>query len=160
MENTKLRNSIISKFDFFSRRDGFTLLEIMIVLFLITLILGLSAVFFANVLPSHKLNASVRELSATIRRAHMLAEVSGSRQTVSIDLDARKYGIEGRGYKSFDPDITVRVLDPFDGESRTGIHNMIFQASGGIQGETIIMGAGKKKVKIELDPVVGTVVVK
>jgi prepilin-type N-terminal cleavage/methylation domain-containing protein len=160
MENTKLRNSIIFNFDFFSRRDGFTLLEIMIVLFLITLVMGLSAVFFANALPSHKFNASVRELSATIRRAHTLAQLSGSRQTLSIDLDARKYGIEGRGYKSFDRDISVRVLDPFAGESRTGIHRLIFQASGVIQGETIILGARKKEIKIELDPVVGPVVVK
>ncbi|MGD0280860.1 MAG: prepilin-type N-terminal cleavage/methylation domain-containing protein [Dissulfurispiraceae bacterium] len=141
-------------------RNGFTLLEIMIVLFLITLVMGLSAVFFANALPSHKLNASVREMSSTIRRAHMLAQVSGSRQTLSIDLDARTYGIDGRGYKSFDPDITVRVLDPLTGESRTGIHSLIFQASGGIQGETIILGARKREVKIEVDPVVGSVIVK
>lgn len=151
-------DSFFLRFD--SGSDGFTLLELMIVLVLITLILGLSAVYFSNALPSYKLNASVRELSATIRRAHMLAELSGSRQTLSIDLDAGKYGIEGHGYKSFDPDITVRVLDPFDGESRTGIYHLIFEASGGIQGQTVVMGAGKRRVKIELDPVVGTVVVK
>ncbi len=132
----------------------------MIVLFLITLIMGLSAVFLANALPSHKLNASVREMSAMIRHAHTLAQISGSRQTLSLDLDARRYGIEGRAYKSFDPDITVRVLDPYEGESSRGIYYMIFQPSGGIQGDTIIMGAGKKIVKIEPDPVVGSVVVK
>ncbi len=141
-------------------RHGFTLIEMMVVLFLITLMLGLSAVFFANTLPSHKLNATARELSATIRRARALSQIDGARQTLTINLDAKTYGIEGLGYKSIDPDITIKLLDPYAGESRKGTYHMIFQPAGGIQGETIILGTLKKEIRIELDPVVGSVVIK
>ena len=142
------------------KRQGFTLLEVIIVLCLISLIMGLSAVFFANTMPSSKLSAAVRELSATIRYARTLAMIDGKLQTLNIDLDAKKYGIEGRGYKSIDSGITIMVLDPSAGELRNGIYHLIFQASGGIEGGTIVLGSGKKAIGIELDPVVGSVVIK
>ncbi len=132
----------------------------MIVLFLISLIMGLSAVYFSNAMPSTKLNAAVRELSATIRYARTLAMIDGKLQTLNIDLDAKRYGIEGRGYKDIDSGITIMALDPFAGEVRNGTYRLMFQASGGVQGGTIVLGSGKKKVSIGLDPVVGSVVVK
>jgi general secretion pathway protein H len=142
------------------KRQGFTLLELMIVLFLISLIMGLSAVYFANAMPSTKLNATVRELAATIRYARTLAMIDGKLQTLNIDLDAKRYGIEGRGYKTIDSGITIRVIDPGGAEVRDGIYHVIFQASGGVQGGRIILGSGKKAIGIELDPVVGSVVIK
>ena len=132
----------------------------MIVLFLISLIMGLSAFYFANSMPSSKLSAAVRELSATIRYARTLAMIDGKLQTLNIDLDAKRYGIEGRGYKSIDSGITIMVLDPFAGEVRNGVCRLMFQASGGVQGGTIILGSGKKEISIGLDPVVGSVVIK
>ena len=111
-------------------------------------------------MPSSKFNAAVRELSATIRYARTLAMIDGKLQTLNIDLDAKRYGIEGRGYKTIDPGITIMVLDPSAGEVRNGIYHFIFQASGGVQGGTIVLGSGKKLTGIELDPVVGSVVIK
>lgn len=142
------------------KRQGFTLLEMMIVLFLISLIMGLSALHFAGAMPSVKLGAAVRDLSATIRHARTLAMIDGKLRTLNIDLDAKRYGIEGLGYKSIDPGITIMVLDPFAGEVRSGIYHLIFQASGGVQGCTIILGSGKKEISIGLDPIVGSVVIK
>ena len=81
-------------------RAGFTLLELIIVIFLITLMVGLSAVFFANTLPSGRFNATVRELASTIRQARHLAQLNGEKQIITIDLDSRSYGIEGRGKKN------------------------------------------------------------
>lgn len=142
------------------KRQGFTLIELMIVLVLISLIIGLSAVYFARSMPSIKLGAAVRELSATIRHVRTLAMNDGKFRTLNIDLDAKRYGIEGLGYKSLDPGITIMVLDPSAGEVRKGIYPLVFQASGGVQGGTIILGSGKREISIGLDPVVGSVVVK
>jgi len=141
-------------------RQGFTLLEIIIVLFLISLIMGLSALYFANALPSSKFNATARELSATIRYGRTLAMIEGKLQILNIDLDAKRYGIEGRGYKSIDSGTTIIVLDPSVGEVRNGIYHIIFQPSGGVEGGTIVLVNGKKQISIALDPVVGSVVVR
>jgi len=139
---------------------GFTLLEVIIVLLLISLIMGLTTLYFANALPTSKFNAAARELAATIRYARTLALIKGKFQTLNIDLDAKKYGIEGRGDKSLDSGTTITVLDPSAGEVRNGIYHVYFEPSGGVEGGTIVLASGKKQISIGLDPVVGSVVIK
>lgn len=142
------------------RKNGFTLLEIIIVLFLITLIVGLSAVFFAGYLPSAKLNAAGRDLSGMIRHARSLARMNMARQTILIDLDNRTYGIEGRGVKVFPSEATVRVIDPFSGEIRRGKYIIVFNPAGGMEGGTIILSHAEKTIMIQMDPITATVVIR
>jgi len=139
---------------------GFTLLELIVVLFIISIILGMSAVFFANTLPSNKFNATVREIVATIRHARSLAQVNSQTETITIDLDAKRYGLEGRAEKIIPPAVYVKVVDTFSGDITTGKCQIIFPAYGGAEGGTIILWDKKKTVTIRLDPVVGSVVTK
>jgi general secretion pathway protein H len=139
---------------------GFTLLELIIVLFLITLILGLSTVFFANILPSSRFNATIRDITATIRYARSLAKIHGERQTITIDLDSKKYGIEGRGAKDIPSDIHIKVVDPLLGEIYNGKYKLVLDPIGGVEGGTIILWNNKRTVSIQIDPIVGSVVIK
>ncbi len=142
------------------KRGGFVLLELIIVLFLITVILGISTVFFANTLPSNRFNATVRTISATIRQARSLAQIHSERQTVTIDLDSKKYSIEGHGFKDIPSDISIKVIDPISGEIWKGRYQLIVHATGSIEGGTIVLWNSKKTVSIQVDPIVGTVVIK
>ncbi len=137
------------------KKNGFTLLEIIIVLSLVTLVLGLSTVFFAGFLPSARLDAAGRELSGMIRHARSLSRMNMARQTVMIDLDGRTYGIEGRGVKALPPDAVIRVIDPFAGEIRRGKYPIVFNPTGGIAGGTILLSRGNKTIMIRMDPVTG-----
>lgn len=162
MKNTRSVNSNIYLFECSSlnSRKGFTLLELLIVLFLATLILSLAAVFFANTLSSGRLNASARELSASIRHAKSLAQLKSERQTLTIDLDSKHYGIGGHGVNSIPRDIEVLVMDPFSGEIRNGKYNITFQPYGGVEGGTVILRSRKRTVSIQVDPVVGSIMIK
>jgi len=142
------------------KKNGFTLLEIIIVLFLVTLILGLSTVFFAGYLPSAKVDATGREISGMIRHARPLARMNMESRTVMIDLDNRTYGIEGLGTKSFPPDALIRVIDPFSGEIIRGKYPIVFNPTGGMSGGTIILSWGKKVIRIETDPITGAVLIR
>ena len=139
--------------DIRAKDAGFTLLELIIVLFLMTLILGMSTLFFANVLPSNRLNATIRE-------ARSLARINGVSQVVTIDFDSGQYGIEGRGSREIPSDISIKVIDPAAGEVRQGKYQFIFHPSGGIEGGTIVLWNTKKVIAIEPDPVAGSVVIK
>jgi general secretion pathway protein H len=139
--------------------SGFTLLELILVLFLITLILGLSSAFFLNALPSHRFNATVREISAMIRHARTLAFVNGERSILTIDLDSKQYGIEGLASKGLPPDVDIRVIDPVAGEIQSGTYEIYFPPSGGIEGGTIVLSRGKRSVSIQPDPVIGSVII-
>ena len=142
------------------KKNGFTLLEIIIVLFLVTLILGLSTVFFAGYLPSAKVDATGREISGMIRHARSLARMNMESRSVVIDLDNRTYGIEGLATKSFPPDALIRVIDPFSGEIIRGKYPIVFNPAGGMSGGTIILSRRKKVIRIEMDPITGAVLIK
>ena len=141
-------------------REGFTLLELIIVIFLMTLILGMSTVFFASLLPAAKINAAGREVAAAIRHARALARMSMEKQTVVIDLDNHAYGITGLGSKYFPPETLVTVIDPIEGEMNRGKHPIVFHPAGGMEGGAIIISGKKKVMRIETDPISGAVVIK
>jgi prepilin-type N-terminal cleavage/methylation domain-containing protein len=134
---------------------GFTLLELIVVLFLITLIAGLSTAFLGNALPAGKFNSTVRGIATTIRHARALAQTKGEEQTVVIDLDSKKYGIEGRGEKDLAPGTEIMIIDPFSNEINEGVYRFVFPAFGGSEGGTIVLNDQKRKARIDIDPVTG-----
>lgn len=142
------------------KRNGFTLLEIIMVLSLMTLILGLSAVFFAGFLPSAKANAAGREITAMIRQARSLAHMKMENQTIMIDLDNRSYGIDGREPKYLPPDVLVSITDPLAGEIDRGKYPIVFHPTGGMGGGAITLSRGKQVIRIELDPITGAVMIR
>ena len=101
---------------------GFTLLELLIVLALVTLVVGISTVFLVNTLPASKLDATARDISSTIRYARTLAQTNNEQQVMTIDLDSNRYGIEGRGERNIPPGMHIKVMDPFSGEVRNGTY--------------------------------------
>jgi general secretion pathway protein H len=143
-----------------SRAAGFTLLELIIVIFLITLILGLSTLFFANMLPSNRFNATVRNISSAMKYTRSLAQIQGRPRAFTIDLDAKKYGTEDRGTKDIPDDMNIKVIDPISGDLYTGQYQFVMHPAGNIEGGTIVVWNAKKTVTIQLDPVVGAVVIK
>jgi len=139
---------------------GFTLLEVWLVLVLISLVLGLSATFFAGRLPSARLDATGREILAGIRQARTLARVENDRTAFVVDLDARQYGIEGAGFRDIPPEIGVRVVDPLEGTAVRGRYSIRFYETGAAEGGSIRLTSGRRTIVIETDPVIGAVVIK
>jgi len=143
-----------------SNNAGFTLLELIIVIFLITLILGMSTIFFANLLPSNRFNATVRNISSAMKHTRSLAQIHGKTHTFTIDLDEKNYIVEGRGTKKIPDDTNIKIIDPISGELSTGRYQFVMHASGNIEGGTIVLWNAKRTVTIQLDPIVGAVVIK
>lgn len=139
---------------------GFILLELIIVLFLIAVIFGLVAIFFANTMPSYKFNATVRNISSTIKQARLLAKIHEEIQTVTIDMEARTYALEGHDPKEIPVGIAVKVIDPIRGEIQAGKYHFVLYPSGGIEGGTVVLWNSKRSANIQLDPIVGTVLIK
>jgi type II secretion system protein H len=138
-------------------RKGFTLLEVLMVLFLITLIIGISAAFFSNSLPSQKLEASAREIMATFRHARSSAISEGKWQTVIINIDGRNFGIEGGRTRVIPESVSVKVIDNVNGEITEGGYRFVFSPVGVAEGGTIVLSTGNKIITVDIDPVLGAV---
>lgn len=139
---------------------GFVLLELIVVLFLSSIIMGISLVFLAHFLPSNRLDATGRNISSTIKHARSLAQIQNENQTMVIDLDAKKYGIEGRGERDIPADVGIKIIGPVSEEILEGKYSFIFQATGNIEGGSIVLWNSKKSITIQTDPVLGSVSIK
>ena len=144
----------------FRNRKGFTLIEILMVMTIIILMLSMTTVYISSALPSSRFNSTVRDMAATIRHAKYLLQKSGKEQVVAIDIDSKRYGIEGRGDKEIPEGIDLKVIDTFSGEINEGIFRLTFSMSGGPGGGTIVLWDKKREVKIYIDPVVGATIIK
>jgi len=134
---------------------GFTLLELMIVLFLAMLITAMGIIALMSRLPSARLDATAREISALMRQAGTLARSHRVKQTLVVDLEAGCYGIEGRPARKIPEEVRLAIDDPFTGHADRGIHRLVFTPFGGIDGGAIVLKADHRHVSIKPDPVTG-----
>ncbi len=111
---------------------------------LIGLMIALSTVLFSSTLPSSKFTATARDVAATIRHARTLAQLRGEDQKVTIDMDARKYGIDNVTSREIPSGISVKIIDPLQGEVQTGQYHFNFPTIGGVEGGTIVLWDSKK----------------
>jgi prepilin-type N-terminal cleavage/methylation domain-containing protein len=149
-----------SKRRFFLKNYGFTLLELLIVIFLTTLLIGIGSVFFANALPSNRINSTAREISALIRIANTSSRIEGQTKTLILDMDKGYYGLEKGRLKKVPDGVNIMVKDMLLGEIKRGRYTIVFQPFGSIPVSTIVLYNDKRSVNIEVDPVVGSIFIK
>ncbi len=138
---------------------GFTLIELIVVLMLISLIAGIAAVAFTGRLGAGQLDAAARSLAAAMRQARAQAAMQGETQTVLIDVANRTYGIEGRTSRALPAAVTVSVAEPAGGgDTADSTYRIAFNPIGSIQGGTVILSSGRRSVMVRPDPVVAAVI--
>jgi prepilin-type N-terminal cleavage/methylation domain-containing protein len=134
---------------------GFTFIEVMIVVFLMSLILGITTIFFANTLPSAKHKAAARELAATIKYAKHLAFVKNEKQIINIDLDAKNYFITGRETRSIPSEISITVYENKVNANpvRQGKYIISYDTTAGSNWGSIELARKGKVITITSDPI-------
>jgi Tfp pilus assembly protein FimT len=127
----------------------------MVVIFLMSLIVGISTIFFANTLPTAKFRATARELAATIKFAKHLAAAKNEIQTVDIDLDGRTYAMSGQKAKLIPPGVvvTIRQAEANANPILQGKYSLSYDATGGSDWEQITLSKGVKIITIKSDPI-------
>lgn len=145
---------------------GFTLLELMIVLVIVTCAVGLVGVNFASRLASSNLRSAARQFSATVKYAKSYAQLKDKEQTIVVDLDEQKYWLKGNKKKSAQmqkEDVRMIVGLPGGGEEfhEEGKWEIHFFAEGGISSdiEAVVLSNKRLSFRIELDPIIGSSVV-
>ncbi len=96
MSGNRTRNLEPGTRNFAERREqGFTLLELVMVLALLTLMMGLVAPTMYGTWHREREKASLRQLMTTLRSARSLAASRHQRVRVFLDLGAGRYRLEG-----------------------------------------------------------------
>lgn len=134
---------------------GFTLLELLVVLFLISIVIAIVSVSMASLMRSSRLDAAARDICATMRYARALSSWKGQSESVLIDMDSKKFGIENRKMRCLGPDMGIKVIGPLDEEIGSGTYKITFSPTGAVDAGPVIIWNDKKELRIEPDPVTG-----
>jgi len=137
---------------------GFTLIEITLVLLLMALMVSITAVMFANALPQARMTAAAGELTAAIKYARNLARATYEPQTVTIDLTARTYSLNGRRPKVLAGDAALRIYERPEARPATdGKYTIVYDATFGSNWSSIVLSRGGRRVTVKADPVLTAV---
>ena len=74
-----------------SRHDGFTLIELMLVLVLMGLLFSLTPPLFHKAFPSLKLKAATRDLAQEIRYVQQTAIITGAESLMRFEIESNRY---------------------------------------------------------------------
>ena len=94
-----------------ARQNGFTLVELLVVLTVIGLIIALAPVAMYRTMPSLELRTTTRELAAALRNTRSAAIRDNREMALTLDVEAGWYRLDGReGEQEIDPEIELKLL--------------------------------------------------
>lgn len=94
-----------------ARCGGFTLVELLVVLAIISLLLALTPAAFNRIMPGLEVQSATRQLAASLRSARSAAIRDNTETTLTIDLEARLYRLDELGREqAIDEGIEVSML--------------------------------------------------
>lgn len=147
-------------FELINSKKGFTLLEMIITLFIIALIVGLSTVTFISRQPSEMINSSARDIVSTLKYARTLAQSSGEVKVAIFDIDNKTFALEGKKEKRIPEGANLTFKDTLHGITNRGIYRIEFYPSGLSGFADITLEGYNKTIKITIDPVIGAYVIR
>ncbi len=136
-------------------QQGFTLLELIVVMTLIGLMVGIVGVNLGMRLPKEKLKATVRDVVSTLRYAKNRAQTKAEQVVVRVDLDNRY--IEAFNKKKTIPEgIEISVFDPEQGWINQGAYKITFFPGYGCSGGEMMLKAKNMVYSIKVSPLTGS----
>jgi len=134
---------------------GFTLIEILVVLVLMSLVLAISAALLTNKLSGAGQRAAAVQIVSTLKYARHLAMAGNSDSTVLFDLDAGTFGIRGRRMIRL-PQTTKIAIDEFGGNAEPitrGQYGISCDVNGIGQWSRIRLTGDTREIQIKPDPI-------
>ena len=141
------------------RQGGFTLLELIVVLFLAGLVAALVAPSFSGTLESARLRSSAAEVRAALTLARTLA-ASGSRvRAVSFDAERGEYAVDGEARKYLLPEgIRIASARVGTGTAVSELFRVRFFPDGSAEGaEIVVASSAGGRLRVTVDPLTGIV---
>ena len=138
------------------RTDGFTLIEILVVLAILGVALGL--IIGRGPMRSRGLEsrAAAGALAQTLRAARALAIAGDHDVAVAIDPGRHVFAIDGGPSHTLAPDLSVAILPPALHGSGP-VRLIRFSADGSATGGKILLGTGRQRLGVSVEWLTGKV---
>jgi general secretion pathway protein H len=140
-------------------QQGFTLIELMVVLAIGAMLVGLVPVAFSKMQEGSQYRDTVRGVVTGLRQAREQAKAKGHDVVFQVDLVKRQFGIQGETPIAFPASLEVKTTTAeFSALPISGLSLIAFMPEGGSTGGTIeLVRASGAGVRIRVDWLLGQV---
>jgi general secretion pathway protein H len=132
-------------------------LEILAVLALIGLALAVTAFSLDGGLQRAKLDASARDIAASLRHTRTLALTAHRAQWFTLDLNARSFVSPGRDARKIPAGTTLHVTSAAEDAGKPGVARIRFFPDGSSTGGHIELARQHRELRIDVDWLTGAV---
>jgi general secretion pathway protein H len=146
------------------RNKGFTLLELIIVLFIVGMAAAFVAPMVVKSLNNLRLKTATKQLSAVLRYARSKAVSTKNTVQVVLDIDNSSYSAglplnnAALGSNTFPQDVSFKLVKTGGEEHSSGLAQLLFYPKGNTSGgEIIIENTNNRLYKITVDILTGKV---
>lgn len=136
--------------------EGFTLLELMVVLSILAGLLAIVAPSLSGGLESGRMRAAASDIRATLAHARALAVGMSRIRAVTFDLDKRTFGMDNALLPRTLPETVRIVVRRPSGETTNGAVNVRFFPDGcAEEAEIALTSEGGGTLRVTVDPLTG-----
>ena len=140
------------------RERGFTLIELLVVFGIMALVVGLVPVAYERMREGAQYRDAVRSMFGDLRSARAVAMAQGHEVRFTVDLNERRYGVEGIPPKALPLPLQLRVTVADREIAPQGQASIRFLPSGGATGGSIeILRAPGMGTRLRVDWLSGRV---
>ena len=137
-------------------QQGFTLVELLVVLLILTIALAAVAQVAARRSPELELRAAATETAALFREARAIAIQSNSETAVAVDLEARTLSIDPGGHeRDLSPDIGITLRTVASNKTDDAIGLVRFFPDGSSTGGRVTLFAGERTYHVVVNWLTG-----
>jgi general secretion pathway protein H len=141
-----------------ARPNGFTLVELLVVLTVIGLIMALAPIAMYSAMPSLELRTTTRELAAALRSTRSAAIRDNREAALTLDVEAGWYRRDGRErQRKIDPEIQLKLLTATIEAEDDSVGRIRFFPDGTSTGGQITLARGEQTYYIVIDWLSGRV---
>ncbi len=139
---------------------GFTLLELLIVLFLMGLAYGLAAPMVGSGAVTLELKSATRQLAAGLRKARGTAIAQRDEATMTVDVELRRFSLSGDSkIYPLPKAIDIELFTAQSEQLEEKVGNIRFFPDGTSTGGRITLTAGGSSFAVDVDWLTGKVVI-
>jgi len=139
------------------RAAGFTLVELIVVLFILSLLAALAAPSFSRTIVSARLRASAAEVRSTFARARSQAVAGATERAVVFDLEKGVYGLDNEATRTGFPE-PVRlsgILLAGERKERGDAVVRFFPDGSAEEAEVYVTSGDGGALRVTVDPLTG-----
>ena len=142
------------------RRRGFTLLELLMVLLIVSLLVGLVPPLFSGAVPGAQLKAAVRDLAVALRLARNQSITRNAETQVHLNLESPAYSIDSQTPHALPAGIDMEVASA-TGQRLTQRKQYVvhFFSDGSSSGTLITLTSGKHGYRLHVGWLTGRITI-